>query len=76
MDSITNPQQAVHLETPKPHNPKLDITVLSGDAENEVKQCERNDRKWNAALWTCSHCPEYMDNLQDRQSIVTHLSDS
>ena len=76
MDSITNPYQAVHLETAKTHNRNLHITVLSGNAENEVKECERNDRKWAAKQWTCSHCPEYLDDFRDRQSIVEHLSDS
>jgi len=76
MDSITNPQQAVHLETHKTHNPNLFITVLSDTAEDELKQCERKDKKWDANQWSCSHCPEYLGNLQARQSIVEHLSES
>jgi len=76
INSITNPQQAVHLETSKTHNPNLFITVLSDEEEEELKQRERNDGKWDANRWTCSHCSEYISNLQQRQSIVEHLSAS
>lgn len=69
-------QQAVHLEKSKTHNPDLLITVLSDVAESEVKQCERDDRKWSATQWTCSHCPEYLDCLQARQTVIQHLFDS
>ena len=75
MDSITNPRQAVHLEVSKTHNPNLFITVPSDAAEDELKQCERKDNG-DANQWTCSHCPEYLGNLQARQSIVEHLSGS
>lgn len=69
------PQQAIHLEAGS-HNTDLRITVLSDDVANELKQCERNDRKWAANQWTCSHCPEYFSDLQSRQTIERHLSDS
>jgi hypothetical protein len=68
-------QQAIHLDTGC-HNADLRITVLPDDAVNELKQCECNDRKWDAIRWTCSHCSEYVEDLQSRQTIERHLSDS
>ena len=38
-----------------------------------MKKNERNNAKWQAAQWTCAHCPEHLDKLQKREVVEQHL---
>ncbi len=70
------PWQVNHLGLNETHNPGLTITVLSNQGAEEVRIRERGDGKWAARLWTCAQCPEHLENLQTRQTVVEHLRHS
>jgi hypothetical protein len=71
---IDCPWQVNHLgQWNETHNACLIIAVLSDQEAAEVRICERGDGRWAAKSWTCAQCPEHLENLQTRQTVVEHL---
>jgi len=68
--------QVNHLGWNETHNAGFTIAVLSNQEAAEVRICERGDSKWAAKSWTCAQCPEHLENLQTRQTVVEHLRHS
>ena len=49
--------------------------ILSPEDATKVKEAERSDKKWQQSNWTCAHCPEHLNDGQQRAMVVQHLQD-